>query len=237
MNDDIKCTKGLYKQSKSFYHLAPIPFIMHEVLDNDMSIWHNELIKEARLSYSKDQIEVPDVRHINDMGNPPEVEYSFWKENHNPAIGVWHRVPTNNFLSLKTDSVIRLKSLIEELYIYALHSTGYVDINKAYISESWIQFYTNSDYKVLHNHERYGPPFPSNSWSGAYYICDGKPDASMPYSGRLSFRIRNENYIISPRAGLLLIWPSDLLHEVHPFYGKDERIVINFNVNSNPVKW
>ena len=29
-----------------------------------------------------------------------------------------------------------------------------------------------------------------------------------------------------------MLWPADILHEVHPFYGERPRIVINFNINS-----
>ena len=53
----------------------------------------------------------------------------------------------------------------------------------------------------------------------------------MPYSGMFSFRVRQTSYYVRPKPGLLLMWPADVLHEVAPFYGKDERIVINFNIN------
>lgn len=55
----------------------------------------------------------------------------------------------------------------------------------------------------------------------------------MPYSGVLSFRVRNVNYFVRPAAGLLILWPADVLHEVHPFYGARERVVINFNINAS----
>jgi len=103
---------------------------------------------------------------------------------------------------------------------------------EAWISESWVQFYKQADYKVLHNHERYGPPYPDNRWAGSYYIDDGDPDSTMPYSGVLSFRVRQVNYYVRPRPGLLLMWPADILHQVHPFYGSRERVAVNFNINT-----
>ena len=90
---------------------------------------------------------------------------------------------------------------------------------------------------MLHNHERYGPPYPQHRWSGAYYIADGTPDETMPYSGMFSFRVRGTNYFVRPRPGLLMLWPADILHEVHPFYGAERRVVINFNINGRPVGW
>jgi hypothetical protein len=57
----------------------------------------------------------------------------------------------------------------------------------------------------------------------------------MPYSGMFSFRVRQTSYYIKPKPGLLLMWPADILHKVAPFYGKSERVVINFNINIRPL--
>ena len=57
----------------------------------------------------------------------------------------------------------------------------------------------------------------------------------MPYSGMFSFRVRLTSYYIKPKPGLLLMWPADILHKVAPFYGKSERVVINFNINIRPL--
>ncbi len=72
---------------------------------------------------------------------------------------------------------------------------------------------------------------PRHRWAGAYYVDDGAPDPSMPYSGVLSFRVRDQNYLFRPKPGLLLLWPSEILHEVHPFYGTRDRVAINFNIS------
>jgi hypothetical protein len=177
-------------------------------------------------------LEVPDVRHVYDMGTPPDFTHVTWSEEQLTPVGVWHRVPTNNYLDLAVESVHRLRGIVEERYMNALMALRAFTSEEPWISESWIQFYKDGDYKVLHNHERYGPPYPHNRWAGAYYIDEGSPDPTMPYAGMFSFSVRNVSYFIRPRPGLLIMWPSDVLHQVHPFYGLRERIVVNFNINT-----
>ena len=225
----------LHRVIEDLHYLAPVPVIYHEYTAADLDSFHLELIRTARQSLSEPEIEVPDVRHRDDMGRRFEFGDDAWSEEQIPAIGVWHGVPTNAFLDNPAEPVRRLRALIVDRYRFALSATAQVDAVDPWISESWIQFYKDGDYKVLHNHERYGPPYPEERWSGAYYLADGTPDPTMPYAGMFSFRVRQTNYYIRPKPGLLLLWPSDILHEVAPFYGKDERIVVNFNINGRPL--
>lgn len=222
----------LHHFADDVFHLAPIPLVYHQVARKDVEAWHAQLVREAHDAFPEPVLEVPDVRHIHDMGKPQHFNDATWSEEQIPAVGVWHSVPTNGFLNLETPSVNSLRRLVEERYLHALATTGTGRGHKPWISESWIQFYKQGDYKVLHNHERYGPPYPRNPWAGAYYVDDGDPDPTMPYSGVLSFRVRQVNYYIRPSPGLLVMWPADILHEVHPFYGARERVVINFNINT-----
>mgnify|MGYP005685766071 CR=1 FL=1 len=220
----------------SLYGFAPIPFVLHQERPADLQSWHDSLIQDACEAYTADVLDVPDERHIDDMGDPPEPTPDAWCEDQIPPVGVWHRVPTNGFLGLDTPAVSRLRALIESHYQHALEHLGCIEPG-AHISESWIQFYSDTDHKVLHNHERYGPPHPPDRWAGAYYIDDGAPDPHMPYAGVLCFRVRGRRHFFRPRPGLLLIWPADVLHEVHPFYGQRERVVVNFNINTAPIQW
>lgn len=225
----------LLQYREDLFLLAPIPLVLHQREDDDLSPWHNALIADAKAAFSEAVLEVPDTRHVHDLGNPPTERPSYWKEIQPTAVGIWHRVPTNGFLNLQTAAVERLRRLITARYLSALSALGVDGEHTVAITESWIQFYKNGDYKVLHNHERYGAPFPANPWAGAYYIDCGDPDPTMPYAGVLSFRIRDENHFFRPRPGLLLIWPADVLHEVHPFYGLRERAVVNFNISTAPL--
>lgn len=220
---------------EDLHHLAPVPIIYSELSMPDLESFHLDLIRIARESLTEPEIEVPDVRHKEDMGKNFDLHDAYWSETQIPAIGVWHGVPTNSILDNPAEPVQRLRSVIEDRYRFALKMTAQIEPAQPWISESWIQFYKDGDYKVLHNHERYGPPYPQERWSGAYYLHDGTPDPSMPYAGMFSFRVRQTNYYIRPKPGLLMLWPADILHEVAPFYGKDERIVINFNINERPL--
>lgn len=222
----------LHRVSGDLYYLAPIPVIWHQVKSRDIEAWHEDLVSLAREQMEEPILEVPDVRHIHDLGRPPNFNEPTWAEEQLPAVGVWHRVPTNGFLGIDASPVHRLRELIESQYFNGLVALGISGTGNPWISESWIQFYKDGDYKVLHNHERYGPPYPSNRWAGAYYVDDGQPDPTMPYAGVFSFSVRNVNHYVRPRPGMLLIWPADILHQVHPFYGARQRVVINFNINT-----
>jgi len=222
----------LFHVAEDIYHLAPVPLVYHRVIDDDREKWHGDLIREARQAMTDALLDVPDVRHVEDLGSVPEFDDATWSEQQITPVGVWHRVPTNNYLDIQVAPVQRLRALIESRYLNVLTALGFGANHEPWISESWIQFYKNGDYKVLHNHERYGPPYPNNRWVGAYYLDAGNPDASMPYAGVFSFAIRGSRYFIRPEAGLLILWPADILHDVHPFYGSRERVVINFNINT-----
>lgn len=217
------------KFKDNVFHLAPIPIVYKKL--HGVKALNKKLVAHASEKFPENILEVPDERHILDLGDPITFSDEIWEEKQVPAIGIWHRVPTNNFLNSEQEEVKKIRSIIQNEYSKALRITTDLTDIKPRITESWIQFYKNGDSKVLHNHERYGPPYPLERWAGAYYIDDGAPDPHMPYSGVFSFRIRNSNYYIKPTGGLLLMFPADTLHEVHPFYGQRTRIVINFNIN------
>lgn len=224
--------------AEDLHHFAPVPLVYRDIGFDDLEEFNRELADTARRAFKPSVLEVPDRRQIAQLGSAPEMAEDAWSETQEPAVGIWHRVPTNNLLGLATDAVKRLRAVIEDRYLFAVSATGALEPGESVtptITESWIQFYQAGDDKVLHNHARYGPPYPRHQWAGAYYLDDGDPDPSMPYAGVFSFRVRNENFFIRPRAGLLTLWPADILHGVHPFYGTRERIVINFNINAGLV--
>jgi hypothetical protein len=222
----------LLRVAPDMFWFAPIPFVHHQADPQSLDAWHGAMIAEARRAYTPAVLDVPDTRHAHDLGRPPDRVNAVWSESQPTAVGIWHRVPTNNFLHLGEPGAERLRALIEEKFLVALHTFQLAETSsRARITESWIQFYRAGDNKVLHNHERYGPPYPRRPWAGAYYLDDGDPHPDMPYAGVLSFQVRGLNYFFRPRPGLLLMWPADVLHQVHPFYGSRERVVVNFNIS------
>jgi hypothetical protein len=222
----------LHPHRDDLYHLAPVPVYYREFDDAELEDLNRQLIEIAKQALPEPIREVPDARHAHTLGSVPTFKDASWSETQTTPVGVWHRVPVNQFLDLPEGPVTRLRSVVEDAYRSAIAITEQCDDTEPWITESWIQFYKDGDYKVLHNHERYGPPYPDRRWVGAYYVDDGAPDSTMPYSGVFSFSVRRVKYFIRPRAGLLMLWPADILHEVHPFYGERQRIVVNFNINS-----
>ena len=90
---------------------------------------------------------------------------------------------------------------------------------------------------------------PNGSWSGIYCVSAGDKVADRPESGAVKFydsrvaalmHVDPGNERVSPtfgttqiylehREGQLVILPSWLMHEVLPYMGKSERIVVPFN--------
>lgn len=239
----------MIQQSKdnNIFLLDPIPVWKRQITEDEIGCsldeFNNKIIQISKDYYKNWQIEVPDERHLDKSVFSKEYyEYlnnnNFYEHSNIPAVGKWHAVPTNNFLDIEENEVKLLKKIILDDYKIILN---YIDINlnetKTKIDESWIQFYKNGDYKVLHNHLRYNNEEAIiNIFAGGYYLDDGNPDIYQPYSGRFSFNVRNKSYLIKPTSGMIMIWPGDVLHLVHPFYGSRERVVINFNLSTHIEK-
>lgn len=107
---------------------------------------------------------------------------------------------------------------------------------------SWYHVTRYGGYTAAHNH-------PMASWSGVYCVAPGESVPDKPESGilRLYDGRANPSMYLDPgnshldepygfgtlplqlQAGQLILFPSYLLHEVTPFWGRDERITIAFN--------
>lgn len=108
---------------------------------------------------------------------------------------------------------------------------------------SWYHITRDKGYTAAHNH-------PMASWSGVYCVDPGDPaPAGVTNNGSLRFldsRTTAHNYIdmgnaylndrfavadiaYNLQAGMLLIFPSHVVHEVAPYFGERERITVAFN--------
>ena len=101
----------------------------------------------------------------------------------------------------------------------------------------WANIIRNGNYNVVHRH-------PNCMWSGVYYVSTGTLDEdSLTESSRLEFQdprpganmitapgLPIEKYQVEPEEGKMIMFPSYLMHFVHPFEGKGVRISIAFNV-------
>lgn len=107
---------------------------------------------------------------------------------------------------------------------------------------SWFHVTRTGGHMHMHNH-------PMASWSGVYCVSDGDPEGDDPTNGRMRFfdprpqctmyLDPGNSFLLPPygtgtlfhthRPGLLTIFPSYLHHDVAPFRGRSERIVVAFN--------
>lgn len=217
---------------QGIFHFAPIPLYYKLIPQQDILGFNDRLKQISKKVLSEKDLEVPDDRREKDIIKLyPDLD--FFEEKIPPAVGKWHGIKTNDLLSnVSHHEVSWLKNHIIKEYVKCLSikNDSSIDDKSPLIVENWIQFYKKGDSKMLHNHERYFPDNYTNLWSGAYYLDDGNPLDHVKYSGLFSFKIRETNYYIKPKPGLLLMWESDLLHQVHEFYGKNERVVLNFNL-------
>ncbi len=108
---------------------------------------------------------------------------------------------------------------------------------------AWANVNECGDYNMIHNHS-------GGVFSGVYYVDVGTPDAQRPNSGVLSFRsptlaqlaidnlrapeplrkLFKSNFAIAPKNGLMLVFPSWLEHQVHPYHGHGPRISVSWDV-------
>ena len=140
---------------------------------------------------------------------------------------------------LATQCLQYLGLLIAQLNRYSNEEMG----NLRIYHHSWYHITRNGGYTAVHNH-------PMASWSGVYCVDPGEPATpDIPNNGALRFldmRTTANNYIDMGNAylsepyciadlayplapGMLLLFPSYLIHEVAPYFGQRERITIAFN--------
>ncbi len=109
-------------------------------------------------------------------------------------------------------------------------------------NHTWFHVTPSGGYTTFHNH-------PMASWSGVYCVDPGTTPPDKLDSGVLRFQdprqfghmymdagnsrlkspymVASQNYRL--RAGQLILFPSDLLHEVAPYFGEGVRITVAFN--------
>lgn len=103
--------------------------------------------------------------------------------------------------------------------------------------EGWANICRRSHYHRLHNH-------PNCLWSGVYYVATGTPDAGDPANhGQLELldprpaagmvttgaATTAQRCLLTPKPGLMVVFPSWLQHQVHPCAIDGERISISYN--------
>ncbi|MEL7312379.1 MAG: 2OG-Fe(II) oxygenase family protein [Pseudomonadota bacterium] len=153
-------------------------------------------------------------------------------------VGGWHS--ELDFFSWEVPAVRSLRaqvlSVIDELN-QATFETGRAPSQDEMRLDAWANVLTTGAYNSLHAH-------PNALWSGVYYLTDNEVAEGYPFSGRLELidprpaasvgfaddmRL-NGRFMINPREGQIIVFPSWLQHCVHPYFGVEARVSVAFNV-------
>jgi hypothetical protein len=221
----------------NIFHLAPIPVYMkifddHELHDEVFNLGFNTLSNQQKLMGQELPEQYDSERQSNYFVNYNRRDMWVEPTEYNP-IGSRFWTPPNDFLNRDEQCVKTIKKRCEDGYLELINSLGLKNNNNPNITESWVQYYNPTEGRGhnQHNHCRWSPDeeTPLN-FVGGYYLSDGDPIADHPYSGVFTFHVRGMSHFVRPKKGMLMIWPYDIVHSVKPFYGKNHRCVINFNI-------
>lgn len=147
-------------------------------------------------------------------------------------IGGWHS--ERNLDAKLADGSPRSALLIQLFESFSGPMTEYIRNNAEKFhttqKEAYEWFYAGSWFNVAFKGSYNAPHVhPGCQISAAYYIRTEEPSKEHPFSGRIDFIDKNIQYGYFPKAGTLFLFPSDMLHWVHPYFGNDLRICLSFN--------
>jgi uncharacterized protein (TIGR02466 family) len=151
----------------------------------------------------------------------------------NPDLHTWHDACVKEFLD-------RIHFVIRELVDLTVpepseeHLTGWT-------IRAWANVNGKGAYNREHQHEGSG-----TLWSAFYYVDTGLTDAQGAVSGCTVLQDRSRvpkeilrncdpydrEIRITPRAGLMVVFPAGLYHYVEPYLGDDLRISLAFNLKN-----
>ena len=110
------------------------------------------------------------------------------------------------------------------------------------IKDSWFIIYESNGFVAPHVHS-------NCSWSSVYYVqCDednssnnGETYLQKPFVDRLkhdngSRYLQFETRNFEPKEGLLIIWPSHIIHGSFPYTGEKKRIIVSANATIQKKK-
>jgi uncharacterized protein (TIGR02466 family) len=110
-------------------------------------------------------------------------------------------------------------------------------------ASAWANVCREGDYHQPHYH-------PASDWSGVYYVASGSEGVEPGPAGRIDLldprtatgqmdtpgRPFTGTLQFPPEPGLLIVFPSWLMHHVHPHHGSAERISIALNARMLTVQ-
>lgn len=104
--------------------------------------------------------------------------------------------------------------------------------------QGWANVCDPGAFNSAHSH-------PGSTWSGVYYVDDGAPSSPhhsqlqliAPEQGRASTfmpYLLPDTLCINPVSGMMVLFPSYLMHAVLPHHGQRPRVSIALNLRSDP---
>lgn len=153
--------------------------------------------------------------------------------------GGWHS--RHDLVDWKSAAIGELSDRMRDSVAEITASKSHVAKEDVVITKlrAWANVSRRGNFNMTHNH-------PNFDWSGVYYVTIGQPDPDVPDNGNIEFldprggavgilstlgQEFGQKIRINPHAGMMLLFPSWLLHSVFPYDGPDERISIAFNAN------
>lgn len=101
------------------------------------------------------------------------------------------------------------------------------------VESIWAVCQRSGDYATVHHHIPPGE-ISENRISGIFYLRSPSKINPATFPNGCLYFIKNESVVYcAPVPGSLVLWPSKLLHGVHPFRGDGDRIGISFNAVLN----
>lgn len=101
---------------------------------------------------------------------------------------------------------------------------------------SWVSIYPKGAYVPLHDHK-------PMQWSGVYYVKAHDNCGDIIFTDPKEYALQNEpentayrgnfKHKITPKPGMLLLFPSYLKHETNPNEEDEDRIIISFNITTD----
>jgi uncharacterized protein (TIGR02466 family) len=153
--------------------------------------------------------------------------------------GGWQSAP--DFFRLERQPIAALERYIgHAINIATLRVTAQPNLKLRVELNGWAAVNRNGHYNTTHVH-------PLATWSGVYYVDPGD-ERPKDSSGLLEFvhpiaasvmtffpHVLPSARVVQPKAGMVVIFPSYLQHNVRVYRGERPRVCVPFNAHLHPI--
>lgn len=186
----------------------------------------------------KDQLVYPNKQQLIDKITKRYLEQNTlkpqsWDENVHTSI-VYDKCKTLHEYFTKSFIPQDLVDLIDQKLQDLIQQENLDSVGKFHISEMWYNAYTCGQYQHMHKHSN----SINNMFSGIYYLKFNKQEHTSTRFYNPAFeidfdKVRHSKYFCffpTVQEDDLIIFPSDIGHDVPAQYSSDLRITVSFNV-------